>query len=131
METNSWQGTNLCQACGLRVKIETNFCTAPSLLELEFSRCKIEIDHSLIINVHGDLHRYNLAGIMYFKPGESHFISNIVMEDNWVWYYDGLINGGQMVHARPLGADPAALLSTCRGGSAVLALYVKDLGPQI
>jgi hypothetical protein len=130
METNSWQGTNLCQVCGLRVKIETNFCTAPPLLALEFSRCKIEIDHSLKINVHGDLHRYNLAGIVYFKPGESHFVSNIVMEDNWVWYYDGLINGGQMVHARPLGADPA-LLSTCRGGSAVLALYVKDLGPQI
>ena len=35
----------------------------------------------------------NLAGIVYFQPGENHFVSNIVMEDNQVWYYDGLING--------------------------------------
>ena len=52
------------------------------------------------------------------------------MEDNQVWYYDGLINGGQMVNTRQLDADPA-MLSTCRGGSAVLALYVKDLSPQM
>ena len=129
METNSWQGTNLCQVCGLRVRIETNFAIVPPLLALEFSHCDIEIDHSLKINVHGDLHRYNLAGVMYFKPGESHFVSNIVTEDNQVWYYDGLINGGQMVYTRPLGADPA-IISNCRGGSAVLAFYVKNLSPQ-
>ena len=84
METNSWQGTNLCQMCGLRVRIETNFTIAPPLLALEFSHCNIEIDHSLQINVQGDLHRYNLAGVVYFKPGESHFVSNIVTEDNQV-----------------------------------------------
>jgi hypothetical protein len=31
------------------------------------------------------------------------------MEDNQVWYYDGLINGGQMENMRPLNADPATL----------------------
>lgn len=129
METNSWQGTNLCQTCGLRVRIETNFSIAPPLLALEFSRRDMEIDHSLKINVHGNLHRYNLAGVVYFKPEESHFVSNIVTEDNWVWYYDGLINRGQMMHTRPLGADPA-MLSACRGGSAVAAFYVKDLNPE-
>ena len=69
---------------------------------------------------------------MYFKSGENHFVSNIIMEDNQVWYYDasGLIIGGQMVNTRRLDADPA-MLSTCRGGSAVLALYVKDLSPQM
>jgi hypothetical protein len=132
MEINSWVGTNICQtlACGLRVRIETKFSIAPPLLALEFSHCNLEIDHSFKINVHGDLHKYNLSGVVYFKPGENHFVSNIVMEDNKVWYYDGLTNGGQMMHMRPLqvGADPA-ILSTCRGGSAVLALYVKDLGP--
>ena len=30
METNSWQGTNLCQVCGLRVRIETNFTISTS-----------------------------------------------------------------------------------------------------
>ena len=84
--------------CGLRVRNETNFAKAPPLLALEFSRCNIEIDHSLKINVHGDFHRYDLAGVVYFKPGESHFVSNIVMEDNQVWYYDGLINGGIQDH---------------------------------
>ena len=130
METNSWQGTNLCQTCGLKVRIETSFTTAPPLLALEFSRCNMEIDHSIKINVHGDLHRYKIAGVVYFKSGQSHFVSNVIMEDNQVWYYDGLINGGEMVNTRPLDADPA-MLSTCIGGSAVLALYVKDLGPQI
>jgi hypothetical protein len=48
----------------------TNFSIAPPLLALEFSHCNIKIDHSLKINIHGDLHRYNLAGIVYFKPGE-------------------------------------------------------------
>ena len=129
METNSWQGTNRCHACGLRVSIETSFSIAPPLLALGFSRCDIEIDHSIKINVHEDLHRYNLAGVVYFKSGESHFVSNIIMEDNQIWYYDGLVNGGQMVNIRPLDADPATL-NTCRGGSAVLALYAKDLSPQ-
>ena len=116
--------------CGLRVRIETNFAKAPPLLALEFSHCNIEIDHSLKINDHGDFHRYDLAGVVYFKPGESHFVSNIVMEDNQVWYYDSLINGGQTVYTRPLGADPA-MLSNCRGGSAVLAFYIKNPSPQI
>ena len=105
METNSWQGTNRCQACGLRVSIETTFSIAPPLLALKFSRCNMEIDHSITINVHEDLHRYNLAGVVYFKSGESHFVSNIIMEDNQIWYYDGLVNGGQMVNTRPLDAD--------------------------
>ena len=77
METNSWLGTNLFQTCGLRVRIESRFSMAPPLLAFEFSCCDIEIDHSIKINVHGDLHRYNLAGVMYFKTGESHFVSNI------------------------------------------------------
>ena len=49
METNSWQGTNRCQleTCGLRVSIEISFSIAPPLLALEFSRCNIEIDHSI------------------------------------------------------------------------------------
>ena len=67
---------------------------------------------------------------MYFKPGENHFVSNIITEDNYLWYYDGLINGGKMMYRRPLGADPVTL-STCRGGSAVLAIYVKHLVPEI
>ena len=129
MESNSWQGTNRCQTCGLKVSIETSFSVAPPLLALEFSNCNIDIDHSIKITVDGDLHGYNLAGVVYFKSGESHFVSNIIMEDNQVWYYDGLINGGQMVHTRSLDADPA-MLRTCRGGSAVLALYVKDLDPR-
>ena len=130
METNSWQGTNRCQACGHRVRIEISFSIAPPLLALEFSRCSFEIDHSIKVNVHGDLHRYNLVGIVYFKSGESHFVSNIITEDNQVWYYDGLINGGQMLNSRQLNADPA-MLSACRGGSAVLALYIRDLDPKI
>jgi hypothetical protein len=127
METNSWQGTNRCRTCGLRVSIETSFSIAPPLLALAFSRCNIEIDHSIKINVHGDLHGYKLAGVVYFKSGENHFVSNIIMEDNQVWYYDGLINGGRLVNTRLLDAlaDPA-MLSACRGGSAVLALYIKD-----
>jgi hypothetical protein len=134
METNSWQGTNLCHTCGLRVRIEISFSIAPPLLALEFSGLKIEIDRSIKINVNGVLHGYNLAGIVYFKSGESHFVSNI-MQDDQVWYYDGLINGGQMVNLSQCAAaasDPA-MLSTCNGGSAVLAIYVKDLpvGPQI
>ena len=121
METNSWQGTNRCQTCGLRVSIETSFSIAPPLLALEFSRCNIEINHSIQINVHGDRHGYNLAGVVYFKPGESHFVSNIIMEDNQVWYYDGLLNGGQTVNMRPLDADPA----TSRGDQLCWHYYMS------
>ena len=124
MERNSWPATNHCQTCGLRVRIETCFSMAPPLLALEFSHCNIEIDHNLKINVYGVLHSYNLAGVVYFKSGESHFVSNIITTDNQVWYYDGLTNGGEMVNTRSLDADPA-LLGTCRGRSAVLAIYVK------
>ena len=61
---------------------------------------------------------------MYFKS-ESHFVSNIIMEDNQIWYYDGLVNGGQMVNPIPLDADPATL-NTCRGGSAVLSMAHQE-----
>ena len=90
---------------------------------MKFSSCNIEIDHSIKINVHGVLYIYSLAGVVYFKSGESHFVSNIITEDNRIWYYDGLVNGGQMVNTRLLDADPATL-NTCRGGSAILAIYV-------
>ena len=92
---------------------------------LEFSGCNVKIDCSIKINVHGDLHAYNLAGVVYLKSEASHFVSNIVMQNNQVWYYNGLISGGEMVNQ--LNGN----LSTCIGGSAVLALYVKDFGPQI
>jgi hypothetical protein len=120
METNSWPGTNLCQRCGNRVQIEISFSTAPPLLALEFSGCNVKVDRNIKINVDGDLLAYNLAGIVYFKSGESHFVSNLIMPNNQVWYYDGLINGGRM--AKQSNTN----LSTCIGGSAVLALYIKD-----
>ena len=40
----------------------------------------------------------SLVGTVYFEPGENHFVSNIVMEDNQVWYYDPLINGDMQDH---------------------------------
>ena len=51
-----------------------------------------------------------LAGIVYSKPGENHLVSNIVMEDtedNQVWYYDPLINGGMQDHLDRLVTVPS------------------------
>jgi hypothetical protein len=84
METNSWRGLTAAKHAvsesAFKLKVESTFSIAPPLLALEFSRCNMEIDHSITINVHENLHRYNLAGVMYFKSGESHFVSNIIME---------------------------------------------------
>ena len=121
MRTNSQQGTNCCELCFQPVNIETIFVVPPPLLVLEFSSSTTDIDHSLELTHLGELHRYNIAGIIYYR--DHHFISHIITPDKQVWFYDGLNNGGQMLYSGSLETH-RPLLTTSRGGSASAAIYI-------
>ena len=121
MGKNSYIGTNSCRTCGQAVDIETAFVTAPPLVVLEFSNSSIEIDHCLEIKLSYEIHKYNLAGVVYYR--DQHFVSNIITADKQVWFHDGLTTGSQLIYSGSLLSCPH--LTTCRGGSATAAFYIR------
>ena len=121
MEINSYNATNSCRTCGQAVDIETAFVTAPPLVILEFSNSSIKIDHCLEIKLSDEIHKYELAGVVYYR--DEHFVSNIITADKQLWYYDGLTTGSQLVYSGSLFSSPQ--LTTCRGGSASAAFYIR------
>ena len=123
MRINSHDATNSCHACGQAVNIETTFVTPPPLLMLEFSNSSIEIDHHLEIKLFNETHKYDLAGVVYYRDTDQHYVSNIVTADNQVWFYDGLKTGSQLVYSGSLLS--CSHLTTCRGGSVSAAFYVR------
>ena len=64
------------------MNVETTFMTAPPLLILEFSNSEIEIDHCHDIKRFDETHKYDLAGVIYYR--DEHFISNIITTDKQV-----------------------------------------------
>lgn len=104
------------------MNVETTFVTAPPLVMLEFSNSSIEIDHSFEIKLSNDeIHKYDLAGVVYYSNTDQHFVSNIITADKQLWFYDGLNTGSQLVYSGSLLSGPQ--LTTCRGGSASAAFY--------
>ena len=106
------------------MNVETTFVTAPPLLILEFSNSEIEIDHCHDIKRFDETHKYDLAGVIYYR--DEHFISNIIIlniitTDKQVWFYDGLATGSQLIYSGSLQSCPQ--LSVCRGGMASAAFY--------
>ena len=122
MQTNSQQGTNRCETCDKPVNINVSFIVPPPLVILEFSNSEIDIDESFEITHLGQPHKYNLAGVVYYKDADQHFVSNIVTPDKQLWSYDGMSNGGQMSCLGPLALHQPA--TQCGGGSASAAFYV-------
>ena len=123
MRINSYNATSSCQTCGQAMNIETVFVTAPPLVILEFANSSIEIDHSLEIKISDETHKYDLAGVIYYKLEDQHFVSNIITADKQLWFHDGLTTGSQLVYSGSLLSCPQ--LTTCRGGSASAAFYIQ------
>ena len=122
MQMNSQQGTNRCETCDKPVNINISFIVPPPLVILEFSGSEIDIDDSFEVAHLGQPHKYNLAGVVYYKDADRHFVSNIVTPDKQFWFYDGMSNGG---HMSCLGSLAQPLAATqCRGGSACAAFYI-------
>ena len=121
MRENSHKATNSCHMCGQVVNVETTFVTAPPLLILEFSNSEIEIDHCLDIKRFDETHKYDLAGVIYYRDTDEHFISNIITTDKQLWFYDGLTTGSQLIYSGSLQSCPQ--LTVCRGGTASAAFY--------
>ena len=125
MQTNSQQGTNRCETCDKPVNINISFIAPPPLVILEFSGSEIDIDDSFEMVHLGQPHEYNLAGVIYYKNADQHFVSNIVTPDKQLWSYDGMTNGGHMSCLGPLAIHQPA--TQCRGGSASAAFYISSL----
>ena len=89
---------------------------------LEFSGLEIVIDHNFEIAHLGQCHKYSLAGVVYYKDTEQHFVSNIVTPDKQLWSYDHMINDGHMSCLELLAIHQ--LVRQCRGGSASAAFYI-------
>jgi hypothetical protein len=64
------------------------------------------------------------VGVVYF--GGSHFVSRIITTEGKVYYHDGM-DGPYSTFEGVFGIEFAETrLSTCRGKTPSLALYVKD-----
>jgi hypothetical protein len=124
MQSNSQQGTNKCGTCDKPVNINISFIEPPPLVILEFSGSEIDIDDSFEVAHLGQPHKYSLAGVVYYKDADQHFVSNIVTPDKQLWFYDGMSNGGHMSCLGPLAIHQPATRTQCRGGSASAAFYI-------
>ena len=124
IQTNSQRGTNLCETCDKPVNIDISFVVPPPLVILEFSGSEIDIDDCFEVTHQFQPHKYDLAGIVYYKDAEQHFVSNIVTPDKQLWFYDGMSNGGRMASLGPLAMRQQ--VSWCRGGSACAAFYISS-----
>jgi hypothetical protein len=122
MQTNSQQGTNRCGMCDKPVNINISFIVPPPLVILEFSGSGIDIDDSFEVVHQGQAQKYDLAGVVYYKHAERHFVSSMVTSDKQLWSYDGLRNGGHMSCLGPLPLHQP--VTQCRGGSACAAFYI-------
>jgi hypothetical protein len=122
MQVNSQQGTNRCETCDKPVNINVSFVVPPPLVILEFSGSEIDIDDGFEIVHLGQIHKYSLAGVVYYKNADQHFVSIIVTPDKQVWSYDGMSNGGHMSCLGPVAVHQPA--TQCRGGSASAAFYI-------
>ena len=126
MQSNSQQGTNRCGTCHKTVNINVSFIVPPPLVILEFSGSEIDIDDSFEVVHLGQLHKYTLAGVIYFKSADHHFVSNIITPDKQLWSYDGMRNGGRMSCLGSLAMHQGSPATLCRGGSASAAFYVAS-----
>ena len=124
IQTNSQRGTNLCETCDKPVNIDISFVVPPPLVILEFSGSEIDIDDCFEVTHQFQPHKYDLAGIVYYKDAEQHFVSNIVTPDKQLWFYDGMSNGGRMASLGPLAMHQQ--VSECRSGSACAAFYISS-----
>jgi hypothetical protein len=126
MRSNSQQGTNRCHTCHKPVNINISFIFPPPLVILKFSSSEIEIDDGFEVIHLGQSHKYTLAGVIYYKDADHHFVSNIVTPYKQLWSYDGMRNGGRMSCLGPLPAHQDSPTTLCRGGSASAAFYVSS-----
>ena len=128
MQTNSQQGTNRCEICNKPVTINISFVAPPPLVILELSGSEVDIDGSFEVVHLGQPNKYDLAGVVYYKDADQHFVSSIVTPDKQLWYYDGMSNGGRMllVSSGPLAIHQGSLAMQCRGGSPSAAFYILN-----
>ena len=124
MQNNSQQGTNRCETCDKPVNINVSFVAPPPLVILESSGSEIEIDDTFELIHLGQPHKYNLAGIVYYKDLVQHFVSTIVGPDKQLWSYDGMSNGGRMSPLGSLAMHQNSLATQCIGGSASASFYI-------
>ena len=61
-------------------------------LALEFSGADIRIDDIVRIDYGATLHTYRLAGVVYYRQTEQHFVSKIVTRDNQMWFYQEVLD---------------------------------------
>ncbi|KDR71669.1 hypothetical protein GALMADRAFT_74602 [Galerina marginata CBS 339.88] len=127
LSTSSWalmtnEASNyICHRCGYEVFIKREFLVLPSVLAFDFCGHKINIDHEIQIPYNGMLHKFRLAGIIYF--GQAHFCAQIILPDGQIWYHDGITTGRNMIYQGSMTNNPPDL-STCNNKVAVLAFYV-------
>ena len=57
---------------------------------------EIDIDDEFELLHLGQPYKYNLAGVVYYKNAEQHFVSIVVTSNKQLWFYDGMGNGGHM-----------------------------------
>ena len=92
------------------------------LLAFEFPAEHTITDPVLTIAVYNQPTQYTLKGIIYF--GHSHFTSQIILNDNSVWYHDGMTTGHKLLYHGQINI--ISDLMKCQGRQACAAIYVAN-----
>ena len=113
-----------CSSCAEELFIYNEFVSAQPLLALEFSGHRLKIDNQISIRIENTReHIYNLVGIIYY--GDDHFTARIILEDEQIWFHDGITTRQTMQYDGSLTLNCPELY-TCRGKRASLALYALN-----
>lgn len=110
----------VCRECGGPISHTRKFTRAPKILGFDFEGAmQFEVNPCITIQVEDRRCKYDLRGIIYF--GDSHYASRVVVNQNQVWFHDGISTGRNMIYDGLL--TPNLDLSTCRGKTAQIAIY--------
>ncbi|KAF8897113.1 hypothetical protein CPB84DRAFT_1655757, partial [Gymnopilus junonius] len=64
--------------------------------------------------------KYSLAGVIYF--GQAHFTARIIKSDGQIWYYDGMLDNGNLSYDGTFSTNTPDI-SFAHGRVASAAIY--------
>ena len=83
--------SNRCVNCNNILYKNSEYFTAPELLICHLPYTDVKINKSFIFCNK----RYKLKGVVYY--GSNHYTSCIILENNSIWYHDGIQTGSSMI----------------------------------
>ena len=119
ISTLAHEENQICPTCNTHMKRVFSVLHAIPLILFDFTGQKINLDHTIEIDIQNSKQQYSLRGILYY--GNNHFTSRFISHNTTVWFHDGISTGASMIRDGILNSDIDLLV--CRNMHACGALY--------